>query len=559
MPRSLLGATLRDRRRGLIGWVVGVLALTVFVMGVHEVLWQSEAVQNLLARFPSTFLAMLGVDPDMLNSGAGFIQAQLYAFVGPLLVLIYAIGFGASATTAEEDNRTADLLLALPLRRERVVVEKFVAMLLSLLAIVLSFAVVLIVGNALAELALPLQGILAANAGLLLLALLHGTLALAVGAGTGSRGAAAAAAAALAITSFLLQGLTRPEMALRKLVVVLPFDWYLRELPLLNGFSSGHALLGAASLVALIAATLAFRRRDLLTAAPLLGGERARGNGASRRDIAPRSGFLLGGIYGKSLWLRRRSIFGWMLGLCGIAALTMMFWPTLSQGAAELEQLIEMLPAEVFAAFGMSDPKDLITAGGFVSSRVYASVGLVLMLAFAIGMGAASVAGEERRGTMEMQLATPLPRGRLVLGAFAAMGTLIAVLAIALFVVMIISNAALDLDIAADSIASATLGLALTGLFFGALALSIGAATGNEGLARGIPAAVAVAGFLINGLGAAVDSLAPFRYLSPLYWFLGNTPPLLRSFSPAPLVLLAAGVVLVGIGMLGFERRDMVH
>ena len=557
MPRSVLGATLRERRRGLVGWVLGALALTAFVLAIYDQLWQSEAVKNLLERFPSPFLTMLGVNPDLLQTGAGYIQAQLYAFVAPLLVLIYAIGFGASATTAEEDNRTADLLLSLPLRRERVIFEKFLAMLLLLLPIVLSFAVVLVVGNAVVELALPLHGIVAANVGLLLLALLHGTLALAVGAGSGSRALAAATAATVAVGAFMLQGLIPPDMALRKLVAFLPFDWYLRDMPLLTGFNAGQLLPALATLVALAAAALAFRRRDLLTAAPLLGGERVRGAEGPRRAVAPRSGFLLGGVYGKSLWLRRRSIASWMLGLCGIAALTMLFWPTLRQGAADLEQLVDMLPKEVFAAFGMSDPKDLITAGGFISSRVYATAGLVLMLAFAIGMGTASVAGEERRGTMELQLATPLSRRRLVLGAFVAMATLIAVLAIALFVVMTIGNAALDLELAVESIAAATLGLALTGLFFGALALAIGAATGNAGLARGVPAAAAVGGFIVNGLGAAVDSLAPFRYLSPMYWFLGDTPPLLRGFSAGPLVLLAAGLVLVGVGMLGFERRDM--
>ena len=72
--------------------------------------------------------------------------------------------------------------------------------------------------------------------------------------------------------------------------------------------------------------------------------------------------------------------------------------------------------------------------------------------------------------------------------------------------------------------------------------------------ARAIPAAVAVAGFLVHGLGSAVASLAPFRYLSPIYWFLGNTPPLLRGFSAGPLVLLAASLVPGRHGNDGFRE-----
>ena len=84
-------------------------------------------------------------------------------------------------------------------------------------------------------------------------------------------------------------------------------------------------------------------------------------------------------------------------------------------------------------------------------------------------------------------------------------------------------------------------------------------ATGSTGVARGVPAAVAVGGILLNGLGAVVAGFAPFRYLSPIYWFLGDTPPLLRGFSAEPLVLLGAALVAVVIGVIGFERRDLAR
>jgi ABC-2 type transport system permease protein len=268
---------------------------------------------------------------------------------------------------------------------------------------------------------------------------------------------------------------------------------------------------------------------------------------------------LLTSVFGKSIWLRRRSIIVWALGLCGIAALTMLFWPMLKGSIAEFQAIVDMFPREVFAAFGMSDPNDLLTAGGFVSSRVYASAGLILVLAFAIGMGAASIAGEERRGTMELQLASPLTRRRILLEAFAAMLTLIAVLGLALCVVMAAGNATIGLDLSLESIVAATTGLALTGVFFGALALALGAATGSNAIARGVPAAVAIGGILLNGLGAVVAGFAPFRYLSPIYWFLGDTPPLLRGFSADPLVLLGAALVTVGIGVVGFQRRDLAR
>jgi ABC-2 type transport system permease protein len=557
MPRSIAAAALRERRRGLVGWILGALATTSLVVWAYTLVRGSEAVQNLVARFPPQLMAMFGANPDLLTTAGGFVQAQLYGFVAPLMLLTFAIDLGASATTAEEDNRTADLLLALPVRRERVIFEKSVALAVLLLSVVLAFAAALLVGNAAADLGLSLRGIVAANVGLFLLVLLHGCLALAVGAATGNRALAAAAVAVVAVGSFLLQGFAPFNSAVRRFATLTPYDWYFREMPLLNGFSDGHLLLAAAAGLILAGAMLGFRRRDLLTTTPLLGSGPRRARVKGRRTGVPRSGGLLTSVYGKSLWLRRRSIVAWSLGLCGIATLTMLFWPTLSRSIGDFQAVIDMFPSEIFAAFGIADPKDLMTAGGFISSRVYATVGLVLMLAFAIGMGAASIAGEERRGTLELQLAAPLTRRRFLLETFAAMLTLIAVLGIALCLVMGLGNAAIDLDLSLESIVAATLGLALTGLFFGALALALGAATGSTGVARGVPAAVAVGGILLNGLGAVVAGFAPFRYLSPIYWFLGDSPPLLRGFSAGPLVLLGAALVAVGFGAVGFERRDL--
>ena len=557
MPLSIATAALRERRRGLVGWALGALAAASLVVWAYTLVRGSAAVQNLLASFPPQLMAMFGANPDLLTTAVGFVQAQLYGFVAPLMLLTFAISLGASATTAEEDNRTADLLLALPVRRERVILEKFAALAVLVLIVVLALTAVLLVGNAVADLGLSLRGVVAASVGLFLLVLLHGCLALAVGAATGNRALAAAVAAVLAVGSFLLQGFAPFNSAVRWVATFTPYDWYFRKMPLLNGFNGGHAMLAAAAGMILAGAMLAFRRRDLQVTTQWLGSGRRRARGEDPRTRASRSGRLLTSAYGKSLWLQRRSIVAWSAGLCGIATLTMLFWPTLSRSIGDLKAIIDMFPREVFAAFGMSDPGDLMTAGGFISSRVYATVGLVLMLAFAVGMGSASIAGEERRGTLELQLAMPLTRRRLVFEAFAAMLTLITALGIALCLVMVLGNAAINLGLSLESIVAATLGLALTGVFFGALALALGAATGRTGVARGVPAAVAVGGILLNGLGAVVAPVAPLRYLSPIYWFLGDTPPLLRGFSAGPLVLLVAALAVVGIGVVGFERRDV--
>ncbi len=128
MARSIAAIALRESRRSLVGWILGAIGATSFAVWGYTLLRGSEAVQNLVARFSPQLMAAFGANPGMLMTAGGFVQAQLYGFVAPLMLLTLAIGLGASATTAEEDHRTADLLLALPVRRERVFFEKFLAL-----------------------------------------------------------------------------------------------------------------------------------------------------------------------------------------------------------------------------------------------------------------------------------------------------------------------------------------------------------------------------------------------------------------------------------------------
>ena len=101
MPRSIAAAALRERRGGLVGWILGALAATSLVVWAYTLVRGSEAVQNLVARFPRQLMAMFGATPDLLTSAGGFVQAQLYGFIAPLMLLTFAIGIGATESIDE--------------------------------------------------------------------------------------------------------------------------------------------------------------------------------------------------------------------------------------------------------------------------------------------------------------------------------------------------------------------------------------------------------------------------------------------------------------------------
>ena len=61
-------------------------------------------------------------------SAAGYLGSELFSFMVPLLLLIAAVGAGARAIAGEEERGTLDLLLANPVSRRRLVLEKLAAL-----------------------------------------------------------------------------------------------------------------------------------------------------------------------------------------------------------------------------------------------------------------------------------------------------------------------------------------------------------------------------------------------------------------------------------------------
>jgi ABC-2 type transport system permease protein len=534
MPRSVFAKALWERRVSILYWLAGFAAIGALMVAVYPSFRDSAALKEFLARFPPALMSMLGIDPTKFTTGIGFVQAQLYSFLAPIVLIAFAVPAGGAATAREEEDGTADLLLAYPIRRARVVLEAFLALALlsALLAGVL--AATLFLGNALVELRLPPRGILGVNLGLWLLGLFFGALTMTIGAWLGKARLAMGVGACFALITFFIQGLAPVVKSLQPLQPFTPFYWCLNGEPARDGPTAGHVVLAASVLVLVAGAVVLFRLRDIRTDPPLVHGGRRRGPG--------RLDGLLGTVYGKELWERRVTIWIWTAALSTVTALTIAFWPTLAAaGSDQLEQLVKLVPREVFAAFGIRDPATMATPAGFLTARIYGTIGLVVMIVFAIAFATA-------RQPLELMLATPLRRRRLITSRFAAMATLIGVQALALFATVAIGSHVLDFGFSLGPMLAANAGLALLALLFGALAMCFG---------RGVAAAVAVGSFVFNALGASIEALAPLRALSPVYWFLGDTPPLLRGFAPGMLAALLGTAVLYVAAVALFARRDV--
>ncbi|MHC4819439.1 MAG: hypothetical protein ACYTF8_15450 [Planctomycetota bacterium] len=111
LVRSVFSKALWERRFSILYWLAGFAAIGAMVVAVYPAFRDSEALKEFLARFPPAMMSMLGIDPTSFTTGIGFVQAQLYSFLAPIVLIAFTVPAGAAATAREEEDGTADLLL----------------------------------------------------------------------------------------------------------------------------------------------------------------------------------------------------------------------------------------------------------------------------------------------------------------------------------------------------------------------------------------------------------------------------------------------------------------
>lgn len=259
----------------------------------------------------------------------------------------------------------------------------------------------------------------------------------------------------------------------------------------------------------------------------------------------------------KSLRDLRRGFAWWALGLAGMVAMQVSVYPTVRDDSG-FADLTESYPEVLQDLFGFGAEKfDYTSPSGYLGIELFSLVVPLLLIIAAVATGAAAIAGEEDRGTLDLLLSMPLDRRRVTAEKLLAMAAEVLALGLVLLVALWIGVQVIDMGVSFVHLAAAATGAVLLAVGFGAIALLVGAATGSRGAAVGVAAALAVAAYLINSLAALVSQLEGVQKLTPFYHY--EAPdPLREGFSAAHLGVLAAiGVVAAVAAVLAVDRRDI--
>ncbi len=249
---------------------------------------------------------------------------------------------------------------------------------------------------------------------------------------------------------------------------------------------------------------------------------------------------------------RRMSLAGYTFGLALYTLVIVALYPAFKHSTG-LDKTLAESPG-IAALFGISG--SITSPDGWTNGNLYANFLPLIVMLLTIGYGAAAVAGEEEAGRLDLIVALPLPRRRVLTEKAAVMTLQTAIVCAATYLCML-AGRAFDLNLDAWHLATTTLGVLLLGISFGFVALAIGAALGERGPAIGITTALAAAAYLLSSLGPLVSWLDRWRVLSPFYWAIGDNQLTRGLRWDAALVLLGLTAAAFAAAIVSFERHDV--
>lgn len=212
------------------------------------------------------------------------------------------------------------------------------------------------------------------------------------------------------------------------------------------------------------------------------------------------------------------------------------------------------LPAGIRDLMGIPEGADAATLAYNIMLEFAAALTLAGM---AVSMGAASIAGEERDGTIGVLLTNGRSRSQILAAKLAAMIALVVAATLFLWGAAELAPRLLGVDIGASRLGAMHLHLGVNAVFYGALAAAVGASSGSRSMASAIPAGAMAISYFATGLLPLVDPVAWLAKVFPWYYF-SSSDPLTNGVNWGHLSLLgSAATVLLVAAFVGLERRDL--
>ena len=262
---------------------------------------------------------------------------------------------------------------------------------------------------------------------------------------------------------------------------------------------------------------------------------------------------MLGSVFANGMRDQWRSLLVWALAVAVIALMIAAFYPSVKASMASYQQIADQMPKVLRDAFIGSD---IGSPAGWLDTKLFSMMAPIMFLVHAIAAGARGIAGEEEDGTLDLLLAQPVSRGRVLLQKYAGLVAGVVLLTAVLFATLAITAPMFQMHLGTWQLLQASLLVGLLGLAFGSIAFMVAAAWGRRGLAYGVAGGLAGIMYLMDIL-APLSSVLERIQPASLYYYYGIAPV---SDGMRAVDVLAFGITALSALVLAyaaFARRDI--
>lgn len=262
MFKNVLVKTLYEKRWMMIAWGISMIALAALTMALYPSFSQLGA-DEFVNSVPESLRSLIG-SVESFKSIPGYVAQQIYGPQIPIMTIILAVVLYIGIGVGEEDRGTLQTLMAQPITRSQIYLQKFYAgaIILSIVSVTVAIGVlggVIGLGEE-----ISLLRLLQATIMLCLLNIAYGVVAYAIGTGTGKKGLAIGVSSAYAFLSFFISSLAPSVKALQPFEKLSIFYWYNTPQPVVVGMDWSNVLIIVVFIVVFaLVGLFGFLRRDI--------------------------------------------------------------------------------------------------------------------------------------------------------------------------------------------------------------------------------------------------------------------------------------------------------
>ena len=541
---SVFLKTLRDYRIAILGWGIGMGLVVISPMASVSALVTTPQARQQLVSLAQTFA--WNADPVAVDTIGGYATFKIGIFM--FLIAIWPVLAGSRMLRGEEDRGSLDVLLSLPRPRLNVALEKLAAMWTALFVMGVLIGLLAFAGGKKFGGDFGLGGALLFGLNLALVCAVFGGLALLISQFTQERGPAAGWTAGLLLVSIVLDMVHRVVANTDWISRLSPIYYYGLSKPLIPSYgTNAGAMLVLLALAAVLgaAAIWLFVRRDVGGTVALPRWLTLPERQASR--ALPAGDWSLRSVYARSLGMIAMPTLWWTLGIAGFAG-WMVYVVQLME--ARLSSLLSSSPAFTALIKNLAGSNVGVNAG-FLSAMFFFLP--LMLMAFAVTQ-VSGWSADEQDGRLELVLAAPQTRVRVLLGRFAALGTATAAIGVMTLLASAGAATASGLSLDMGNLAAATLGMIPLGLLIAAIGY-LASGWLRTAADTGLLSFVLAAWFFISFIGPELKLPDATLRLSAFYYY--GTPLLHGLQLTSVLGVLVVAALALWLGTLRFANKDI--